>query len=291
MRCVDRNGNEVMQNDAQNQILTFLYNKKHGRMLLKLLIKPWISYIFGVIMDSSVSRLLIAPFIKKYRINMEDYEERTYTSYNDFFTRRIREGKRIIDHNPNHLIAPCDGKLSVYSINKDSRFVIKNTPYTLRSLLKNKRLAEYYENGTLLLFRLSVDDYHRYCYIDNGKKSRNYRIKGVFHTVNPLANDVLPIYKENTREFCILKSENYGRVLIMEVGAMLVGRIVNYHEAAKVRRGEEKGRFEFGGSTIIVCLEKGKAQIDKDILINSSKEVETVVKMGEKIGNIVANDN
>lgn len=286
MRCVDRSGNEIKQDDLQNNILNFLYKHKLGRALLKQLIKPWVSHISGVVLNSYCSRILIPPFINKHKINMKEYEARTYSSYNDFFTRKIKEGKRKIDLQKNHLIAPCDGKLSVYHINKDSRFTIKNTSYTLKSLLRNKKLADYYENGTLLLFRLTVDDYHRYCYIDNGRKTKNYRIKGVFHTVNPLANEVVPVYKENTREYSLLYSENFGRVLIMEVGAMLVGKILNYHDEARVKRGEEKGRFEFGGSTIIVCLEKGRVAIDKDILNNSASQVETLVKLGEKIGEV-----
>jgi len=286
MRCVDRSGNEIKQDDLQNNILNFLYKHKFGRALLKQLIKPWVSHISGVVLNSYCSRILIPPFINKHKINMKEYEARTYSSYNDFFTRKIKEGKRKIDLQKNHLIAPCDGKLSVYHINKDSRFTIKNTSYTLKSLLRNKKLADYYEKGTLLLFRLTVDDYHRYCYIDNGRKTKNYRIKGVFHTVNPLANEVVPVYKENTREYSLLYSENFGRVLIMEVGAMLVGKILNYHDEARVKRGEEKGRFQFGGSTIIVCLEKGRVAIDKDILNNSASQVETLVKLGEKIGEV-----
>ncbi len=286
MKCKDRSGNVIKQNDAQNNILRFLYKNKLGRMFLKQLIRPWISNLMGVVLNSSCSRILIPLFIKKYKIDMEAYEDRTYTSYNDFFTRKINQGERIIDPIPNHLIAPCDSKLSVYPINKDSHFIIKNTTYNIRSLLRNKKLADHYEDGTLLLFRLTVDDYHRYCYIDHGKKSKNYHIKGVFHTVNPIANDVVPVYKENTREYTILHSDNFGKVLIMEVGALLVGKIANYHEEAKVRRGEEKGRFEFGGSTIILCLEKGRIAIDKDILHNSARGIETVVKMGEKIGNV-----
>lgn len=288
MKCMDRSGNEIKQNDVQNKILIFLYKYKLGRILLHQLIKPWVSYISGVVLNSTCSRILIPKFIKKYKINMDEYENRTYSSYNDFFTRKIKEDKRKIDHQPNHLISPCDAKLSIYHINKDSHFIIKNTPYTLKSLLKNKKLADYYENGTLLLFRLTVDDYHRYCYIDNGRKSKNYRIKGVFHTVNPVANEVVSVYKENTREYTILYSENLGKILIMEVGAMLVGKIVNNHEEASVIRGEEKGRFEFGGSTIIVCLKKGRIVIDKDILCNSLNGIETLIKMGEKIGKIVA---
>lgn len=290
MRCMDRRGNEIRQNDTQNRILDFLYSKPLGRLLLRPLIQPWVSRLAGIVLDSSVSRAFIPLFIKACKIDIKEYGERRYLSYNDFFTRRVKEGRRIIDTKPSHLIAPCDGKLTVYHIDKDSRFTIKNTSYTLQSLLRSRKLAQYYQGGTLLLFRLSVDDYHRYCYIDNGKKTKNYRIKGVFHTVNPLANDIYPVYKENTREFSVLHSENFGKVLVMEVGALLVGRIVNYHEEAYVIRGEEKGRFEFGGSTIIVCLEKGRAVIDKDIVKNSENGIETKVRMGERIGEAKSGD-
>jgi len=284
MKCMDRNGNEISQNDAQNKILSYLYKSQPGRILLKVLVQPWVSKLSGAVLDSSWSKVLIPLFIKSYKINMDEYEERGFSSYNDFFTRRIKAGKRVIDQEPDHLIAPCDGKLTVYHIDEDSKFIIKDTPYTLHSLLRSRKLADYYKGGTLLVFRLTVDDYHRFCYIDNGKKTKNYHIKGVFHTVNPLANEHFPIYKENTREFSLLDSENFGRIMIMEVGALLVGRIVNYHEEKEVKRGEEKGKFEFGGSTIAVCLKKGKANIDEDIIRNSAKGIETVVRMGEKIG-------
>ena len=126
--------------------------------------------------------------------------------------------------------------------------------------------------------------YHRYSYADTGVKGENVHINGVFHTVNPVANDHYPIYKENTREYTILESGNFGPMLMMEVGATMVGRIVNYHGAGPVQRGQEKGRFEFGGSTLIVCLEKGRAVMDPDLLSNTRAEIETVVKLGQKIG-------
>ncbi|CRZ34063.1 phosphatidylserine decarboxylase [Herbinix hemicellulosilytica] len=284
MECMDRKGNKYRQDDTQSEILRFLYKNKLGRIILKPLINPWVTNLSEAVMNSRFSRIFIPLFIRKYKIDMNEFENRTYYSYNDFFTRKIKKGKRLIDENPKHLIAPCDGKLSVYPINKSSQFTVKNTTYNLRSLLRSKKLADFYENGTLLIFRLTVDDYHRYCYIDSGRKSKNYRINGVFHTVNPVANDVVPVYKENTREYSILYSENFGKILIMEVGALLVGRIVNYHEKAYVKRGQEKGRFEFGGSTVIVCLEKDRAVIDIDIIQNSLKGIETLVRMGEKIG-------
>ena len=129
-----------------------------------------------------------------------------------------------------------------------------------------------------------MDDYHRYCYIDDGKKSRNYRISGVFHTVNPAAGDVLPIYKENTREFSLLKSRHFKTVVMMEVGALMVGRITNYHGACLVKRGEEKGKFEFGGSTVILLFQDGAVRIDDRLIHNTEKGYETIVRMGERIG-------
>ncbi len=284
MKCVDREGCEIVKNDTQDKALAFLYQTRIGRGMLSVLIKPRISIVAGKFLDSSTSRWIIGPFMKKSGIDLSEYEMSDYRSFNEFFTRKIKPECRKIDWEKTHLIAPCDSKLSVYPISQRARFVIKDTEYSMESLLRSRKLAKHYEGGQLLVFRLAVDDYHRYCYVDDGLKSKNYRIPGVFHTVNPLANDVYPIYKENTREFSILKSQNFGRILMMEVGALLVGRIVNYHERKEVKRGEEKGRFEFGGSTVILCLEKNRAVIDEDILLNTSRGIETIVKMGEKIG-------
>lgn len=284
MKCVDREGCEIVKNDTQDKALAFLYQTRIGRGMLSVLIKPRISVAAGKFLDSSASRWIIGPFMKKSGIDLSEYEMTDYRSFNEFFTRKIKTECRKMDWEKKHLIAPCDSKLSVYPINQSARFVIKDTEYSMESLLRSRKLAKHYEGGQLLVFRLAVDDYHRYCYVDDGLKSKNYRIPGVFHTVNPLANDVYPIYKENTREFSILKSQNFGRILMMEVGALLVGRIVNYHERKEVKRGEEKGRFEFGGSTVILCLEKNRAVIDEDIVLNSSRGIETIVKIGEKIG-------
>ena len=284
MKCKDRLGNIVGQNETQNQVLAALYETVCGRMILSVLVRPWVSKLVGRVLNLPISKVLIDPFVRRNHIDISEYEEREFKSYNDFFTRKIKDGRRPIDCEKTHLIAPCDSKLSVYSIDEQSSFYIKNTYYSMKSLVRSEKLAKHYEGGTLLLFRLTVEDYHRFCYVDEGQKTKNYTIPGVFHTVNPLANDVVPIYKENTREFSILKSEHFGNVLMMEVGAMMVGKIDNYHEEKMVCRGEEKGKFEFGGSTVILCLEKNRVDIDRDILYNTEQGIETVVKMGEKIG-------
>lgn len=284
MICADRKGNRKEHSDMQDKVLSFLYLTVAGRVLVRPLITPWVSKTIGKFMDTPISKGLISSFVKKNNIDLSEYDNDDFDSYNDFFTRKIKEGRRLIDYEPKHLIAPCDAKLSVYPITKDSYFKIKHTVYSMRSLLRSEKLAKFYENGTIMIFRLTVDDYHRFCYMDDGRKTRNYHIPGVFHTVNPISNDVYPIYKENTREFSLLKSKNFGSVLMMEVGAMLVGKIVNYHQEASVKRGQEKGTFEFGGSTVILCFQDKMVDIDKDIYENSQKGIETIVKMGEKIG-------
>lgn len=285
MRCRDRLGNEIIdENKTQDRLLSVLYGTKAGRSLLHILVHPAVSKLAGAFLDSAASKFLISPFIKHSGIDMSEYIETNYRSYNDFFTRRIKSSYRIADETPDHLISPCDGRLTVYPITDNSLFTVKNTDYTLESLLQNKKLARHYRGGTLLMFRLCVNDYHRYRFIDDGINTKTHHIDGVYHTVNPIAGDYYPIYKENTREFCVLKSRNFGNVLTMEVGALLVGRIMNYSAKKEVKRGEEKGRFEFGGSTIILCLEKDTAVIDDDIIANSTEGIETLVKSGEKIG-------
>ena len=130
-----------------------------------------------------------------------------------------------------------------------------------------------------------VDDYHRYIYPVDAKKSRNVRIPGIFHTVNPIANDHYPIYKENTREYCLLKTERFDTLLMMEVGALLVGKIENRTRGQKiVHRGEEKGNFAFGGSTIIVLTRKGTVLPKMRFVEHTREGIETKVKMGERVG-------
>lgn len=284
MQWKDRQGNIVPGDDSQDKLLLFLYETRLGRAITSLMIRPWVSRAAGAVMDCALSRAAIGPFIRKNRICMDDYEDRKYRSFNDFFTRQLRDGARPIDREASHLISPCDCKLSVYPIDETQTFRVKGIEYTLESLLRSKELAARYAGGTLLLFRLTVGDYHRYCYMDSGAVGETVRIPGVYYTVNPIAGAHYPVYRENTREYTLLESENFGTVLVMEVGATMVGRIVNYHTAQRVSRGQEKGRFEFGGSTVIACLEKGRVQIDGDLVENTRSQAETVIRMGEKIG-------
>lgn len=284
MKYASRDGKRWEEQSFQDTFLEKLYGSAAGRCLVKVLVCPWVSRLGGRLLSSSVSARLIPGFIRKHHLRPEQWEEQRFSSYNDFFTRKLKEGQRPFPEDENLLASPCDGKLTVYPITEKGRFSIKNTSYTAESLLRNPKLAKRFQGGFAFVFRLTVDDYHRYCYVADGVKSSNYRIPGILHTVNPVANDWEPIYKENAREYCLLHTGQFGTLLMMEVGALMVGKISNYHGVRRVRRGEEKGKFEFGGSTIIVLTEQGKVSVDRDLIRNSRDGYETVVKQGEAIG-------
>lgn len=285
MKYIDRKGNVTVEENEQDKFLRHLYNDRGGRLCLRVLVQPFVSKMAGVFLNTGLSARFVPGFVEKNRIDLGVYEKQKFSSWNDFFTRRIREGERPIDERKNILVSPCDGKLSVYRIGEGSRFFIKDTEYTVEQLLRNKKLADRYLGGYAMVFRLTVDDYHHYCYVADGEKSPDVKIPGVFHTVNPAANDVCQIYHENTREYCLLKTEQFGTIAMMEVGAMMVGKITNLQPGAcEVKKGEEKGYFEFGGSTIVLLLQHGRVRMDSDLIENSENGYETIVRMGERIG-------
>ena len=235
-------------------------------------------------MDAPASKTLIGPFIRRCGISMDDYEAQEFHCFNDFFCRKIRADRRPVEQTPEALIAPCDGLLSAYRIRRGMVIPVKQSRYSVKTLLGGNPIYREYEDGICLVFRLCVHHYHRYCYIDSGKKGENHFISGRLHTVRPVALESIPVFSENCREYTVLNTENFGRVIQMEVGAMLVGRIFNYHGKQTVCRGQEKGRFLYGGSTIVVLLQKDAASLPEQVFRATSAGLEVPVKLGEPIG-------
>lgn len=260
-------------------MLNFLYNTVLGRCILKIASSHAIANICSKYLNSKLSKHRIKSFIKKNNIDMNEYEEKEYNSFNDFFQRKIKEGKRPIEKG---LIAICDAKLTAYKISEKDTFEIKNSIYTVEELTKEK--VNNYEYA--LVFRLTVSHYHHYVFPDNGKIANKKRIKGILHTVQPIALKKYKVFTENTREVTNLNCQKLGNVCYIEVGAMLIGKIIN-EKTNKFKKGDEKGHFEFGGSTIILLIEKNKVKIRKDILKNTKKDIETEVKLGEQIGELL----
>lgn len=273
-----------MPEEPSGKLLHFLYHTVVGRIVLRLLTHPLLSKIVGAFLDTRCSSFLIRPYIRKYSIDLSICQQQQYRSFNDFFTRRVRSDCRPFVQNAETLASPCDGKLSVYRIASDSILPVKGREYTVTELLRNTSLAAQFINGFCFVFRLTVDDYHRYFYFDSGKKGANVFLRGRLHTVRPIALETEPVFTENAREYTIINTDHFGTAIQMEVGAMMVGRICNYHQEKQVQRGEEKGKFEFGGSTIILLFQDGMVQPDPELLSNTAHGWESKVLCGEAIG-------
>jgi len=279
--CRERNSKEDIITESSGT-LNFFYDNFFGRILLKIAISKTISNIIAIYMNSRLSRRKINKFVEKNNINTFEYESKNYKSYNEFFTRKVIPYKRPINSESDRFISPCDSKVLVYKINEDLTLKIKDSYYSIDTLV-DKKIMNHYKDGYAFIFRLSVDNYHRYCFIDSGTKEADKYIKGVFHTVQPIALKNYNFFKTNSREYTVLHTKHFGDVIQVEVGAMGVGRIVNNHQIHKFKKGEEKGYFEFGGSTIVVLVKKNILVVDKDILENSKENIETIVKYGEGI--------
>lgn len=266
------------------RLLRFLYNTLPGRLLLRLLSARWISRLVGAFMESRLSKPLIGRFVKKNGIDLAEFESDGFTCFNDCFSRKIKSGLRPIDGDPAVLISPCDGLLSAYRLEGDTVLPVKQSAFTLGSLLRDETLAERYSGGVCLVFRLCVTHYHRYCYPADAEKGNNVFLGGRLHTVRPVALAARPVFAENCREYTLLSTDRFGTLLQMEVGALLVGKIANLHGAATVERGEEKGMFLYGGSTVILLLERDRVSLPDEIFENTARGLETPVRMGEALG-------
>lgn len=264
--------------------LRFLYRTLPGRLLLKPLTGRGLSRLAGHLLDSRLSRPLIGRFVRRYEILLTDYREADYACFNDFFCREIRPELRPLPDDPALLFAPCDGRLSAWRIDEGTVLSIKQSRYTLDELFSGDPIAERYRDGVCLVFRLCVDDYHRYCYPDSGVKGGNVFLPGELHTVRPIALGTLPVFVRNCREYTVMDTAHFGTVTQMEVGALLVGKIENRHGAGAFVRGEEKGRFRYGGSTVILLLEQGRAELPEVLFRRSAEGLELRVRMGQPIG-------
>lgn len=273
--------------EYQEDLLKFLYGTIPGRFILKtIIIKPWFSNWRSKYQKSPASAKDIEPFIDKYKVNLKNVESEDWKCFNDFFIR-----KKNIDlcAAEDKLISIADSKLSVYQITEDLKLKIKNSIYSISDILNDENLAAEYKNGTCLIFRLSVDDYHRYHYPDSGSLVVNKKIPGVLHTVRSIS-DKYQVFSHNSREVNVLNTNHLGIITQIEVGALLVGKIIN-HDHKEFEKGQEKGYFEFGGSTIVLLLKENTVIIDDDIIKYSQQRIETKVSAGEAIGKIIKENN
>ena len=246
--------------NKDNVALRFLYGTLPGRCILRILISRPLSSLSGRLLDSRASSALIPFFIRSYHISVKDLKipKEGFPSFNSFFCRE-KLGRGCNTPSDKCVLSPCDAFLSVLPVTRDTCMDIKHTSFTLEELLKNSDIAKEFSEGTALIFRLCPQHYHRYSYAVNGKIERNVRLKGVFHCVRPIATEKYPVFAQNARQYQVINTECFGRIVQMEVGALLIGRITNRKVPDRIAvQGREKGYFEYGGSTIILLFQKGK---------------------------------
>ena len=284
IKLIDRKGNITEVNDSSQALMARIYSSAVLRGVMKAATMPWVSRVGGWLLGTKLSAGFAERYADKNGIDLFDYEPKVYTSFNDFFTRKIKKGRRLIDRSENTLVCPSDGKVTAYEIAKSDMFVIKNSVYTVSSLLRDSKLADKFAGGYAVIVRLTPDDYHRYIYPCDGVKSHDRVIKGGLNTVRPIMNEFTPVFVENSREYCMIRSPRFGDIIQMEVGALMVGKISNHQTGrAAVLKGEEKGMFEFGGSTIVLLIERDKAAVCADILQATKDGYEMKLRQGDVI--------
>ncbi len=271
--------------NSNSKMVTFLYTKRVGRCFLKVIMKLHLDRVVIVFLRSPCSRLIINRYIKKNGIEVTKEQKASFRSFRDMFARTKEDLS--CDLEPEHLVSPCDGWISSFSIDDESSFSIKNSHYKIKDFLKDEELEKNYLGGTCLIFRLCVSDYHRYCYIDNGYHGENHFIPGVLHSVQPIACETYPVFVLNKRSWCLMETDNFGPVVQCEIGALVVGGIVNHKENSRFSKGSEKGHFDLSGSTIILLFEKDQIELKNEISDKLLHEDEVKVSLGEWIGNAV----
>lgn len=289
IKYIDRKTGEVKEEIPPGVgFLKFFYQNPLGALSLNALFKrKVISATYGRMMDGSSSRKRIKPFVDSLNIDMSESLRSIdeFKSFNDFFYRRLKPNLRPIQDG---LVSPGDGKVLAFEdIDDVNEFYVKGSRFTIKAFLQNDSLAEQFKHASMFIIRLAPNDYHRFHFPYSGKASNAYQIKGDYFSVSPfaLATNFTRVFCENKREYTILNTADKGEILVSPVGATMVGTIIETYEPnSQVEKGDEMGYFAFGGSTVVVLVDKDNIKIDEDLLENTKNGLETYLRMGETIG-------
>ena len=287
IKYVDRESGQVRTEKVYGeQWLNWLYHNPVGEATLWAIAKRKIvSSVYGDMMEKPSSSDKIQPFIEEYGVDISIAQEQNFNSFNEFFIRKLKPQARPIIQDSLSVASPADGKVLAYENINNSDFYIKGVRFNVESFLNNSELAKKYADGSMIVFRLAPPDYHRYHFPVSGKvPEANTKIDGDYYSVNPLALcEKAEIFWLNKREYGVIENTVFGNVVMVEVGATMVGSMLQSYSGTSIKKGDEKGYFKFGGSTVVLLFEKDKIQIDQDLLRNTSNSLETTIKMGEQI--------
>jgi len=285
-----KTGETFVEKVYGDDVMKVFYGHPLGlAMTNRVLTNRVLSNVYGAYNDSAASKHKIEDFVQTLGIDVAECSKDLveYVSFNDFFARKLRPGAREVTQAEKAIASPGDGRLLVFpKINDTTLSYVKWAPIHLFDLFnKSQELADKFRDGACAVLRLCPSDYHRFHFPVSGKVGITKTVPGLLHSVSPYALEQgLPVYCMNKRTMCEVKSNDFGTVLMMEIGAMFVGSIVQtYRAGTQVQRGDEKGYFKFGGSTCVLFFERDAVRFDQDVVTNSEKGLETLVKMGEQL--------
>lgn len=277
-----RTGERVAETVMGDGALRFAYETLLGRTLWPVLFgSRFVSSLLGLRYDSPRSKKDIASLASIPGCMPEEAEKPVpeYGSFNEFFTRRLKSGARPVGEG---FVSPADGRLRLYpAADADLPFPLKGAKRSLREVFDGDAPGGKYD---IAVVRLAPVDYHRFHFPCDCTTEEPVRtVPGEYHSVNPVALLRRPdIYAENERQ--ILKCRaSFGDYYLVDVGAFGVGTIVQTFSGTRHAKGDEKGYFKFGGSTVIIVLPALAVEFDGDLVRNSAEGLETLVRCGEKI--------
>jgi phosphatidylserine decarboxylase len=284
-----RTGRIVAEQVPGERALRWLYGTSLGRAFFRLALDgPLCSSLYGWWQKGRWTRRKIYSFVEQYRIDQGEFELPLdqYRTFNDFFTRRLRNGARPFAPDPYLLCCPADGKVLVYPcLEHNTRLPVKSCAISPASLLAGSGDPALYQGGAALVVRLAPYDYHRFHFPDAGRAGPARQVAGHYHSVNPLALARVPeVFHLNKRAVTCLDAAHFGPLAYVEIGALNVASIVQTYAPGPVERGQEKGFFQFGGSTLVLLFAPGMVRFDDDLLADSAQGLEVHVRTGERIG-------
>ncbi len=264
-----------------------------GRLFMDMIgSKKLMSLLMGHYQNSRFSKSQIHKFVKKMNINLEEAERSMiseYRSFNDFFTRKLKPGVRFIKAANDVVISPADGRILAYqNLQEYQMLQVKGKYFSIKKLLQDPVNAEEFKNGSCIVVRLNPSDYHRFHFPITCIPEAHQVIDGQYYSVNPMSLECVDkVYCKNVRHISYLRNGKQGIIGMVEVGAAMVGSVVQtYDPDCEAKKGEEKGYFQFGGSTVILLFQPNQITLDADLVVNTLNGFETLVRMGEAIGTI-----
>ncbi len=285
-----KTGKKLKEKVYGRKLLSLLYGDGalkgfFSTFLLPLLTRiSFFSSLFGYLQKQKRSAMKIEPFIAAYGIDASEFAEARFESFNDFFIRKLKSERRPIVSDPDQLALPADGRYLVFP--HFDRFFVKGQEFDLHRFLQDSGLSDRFADGAMAIARLCPTDYHRFHFPCDGISSRPRLINGFLYSVNPMAlRKKIAILAENKRMVTEIETDRFGKILYIEIGATCVGSIQQtFPPGSPVRKGDEKGYFEFGGSCIVLLFEKNRIEFDPDFVANSMQGLETLANFGDSLG-------